>query len=65
MPSRGIWQTLHFKQANLVQATSEDIHDVTIVGGTLGEVVVILRWSSVVCNGLAGNSGFLTFKAFL
>ena len=42
MSSRGVGETLHFEKTNLIQATSENVDNMTVVGNTLGEAVVKL-----------------------
>ena len=37
-----IREALHFEEANLIQASSEDVNDVTIVCNSLGEIIVEL-----------------------
>lgn len=39
-------QVLHFQKTNLIKTPSEDINDVTIVGGTFGESVIELELSA-------------------
>lgn len=42
MSTRGIGQALHFQQADLIQATSENIHDVAVMSSALCKIVVEL-----------------------
>lgn len=43
MSTCGVTEALHLKETNLVQTTSKDVDDVSVVRGTFGEVVVELR----------------------
>ena len=42
MATGRVAQALHFKKANLIQATSKYINDVTVMGGTLGQIIIEL-----------------------
>ncbi len=39
MAARGVAQALHLEQADLVEAAGEDVDDVAVVGGALGQVI--------------------------
>lgn len=39
-------QVFHFQKTNLVKAAGKDIDDVTIVGSTFGDAVIILQSSA-------------------
>lgn len=45
MTSRRVGKTLHFEQSNLIQTARKDIDNVSILRGTLGEVIIELHQS--------------------
>ena len=47
MATGRVAEALHLEQADLVQTTGEDVYYVTVVSGSLGEVVVELEHISI------------------